>query len=163
MSKTAFWKWREMYVRGDLHSAQKHIRTALRQSEECREREILDFAVAEGSIISQKGNVDRFSATIECNDPRGCSVMLKVTYHPNFAVYQGKTDRTLPTFSVSPSFLAFVVPYGIETYHVVWETPLWSTILFWSCYAWMGLCLVVGMLPERRAKAEEAEDKQKTE
>ena len=72
--------------------------------------------------------------------------MVRISYHPNFVVYQGQEKQRLSTFSVAPNYLAFVVPFGVESYQVVWTTPLWSSILFWACYTWMIGSLVTGLM-----------------
>lgn len=145
-SKEAFWKYRESFVKGILHYAGAHPRTALIESEKCNVNDLFNASMPNGRILGQTGNTDDFVAMIECNDPAGCTVMLRVTYHPNFVVYKGTKGETLKFFSVAPSFLAFVVPQGLDTYRVVWSTPTWSTLLFWICYISMAAALFAPLL-----------------
>jgi hypothetical protein len=136
MPKDSFWLWREQYVMArHTHALGKHYRTALLARERCRgDEERIDAALPKGEILAQEGNVDDFQATIKCDEPRGCSVMVRITYHPLFEVRAKSTAEVIPTFAISPSYIGMVVPQGTDTYNVRWRTPIWSKLLFWICY-----------------------------
>ena len=148
LPKDSFWLWREQFVMSrNLHTLGKHYRTALTPTEDCRgEEERVDAAAPRGDIEGQQGNTDDFQVSLTCREERGCSVLLRVTYHPLFVCRSARTGAVLPTFAVAPSYIGFVVPPGSDTYNVRWEPPLWSTALFYLCYGSMALFLAASFV-----------------
>jgi hypothetical protein len=131
----------------NLHTLGKHYRTALTPAEECRgEDERVDAALPRGEIEGQQGNTDDFQVTLTCREERGCSVLLRVSYHPLFVCRSARTGAKLPTFAVAPSYIGFVAPPGSDTYNVRWEPPFWSTALFYVCYGSMAAFLVASFV-----------------
>ena len=87
--------------------------------------------------------MDDFQATLRCDEPDGCTVMVKITYHPLFECVRASTGERISTFAVSPSYIGFVAPRGTDTYNVRWRTPLWSKLLFFICYGTMFVFLIL--------------------
>ncbi len=148
LPKDSFWLWREQFVMShDLHTIGKYYRTALRPSEACKPfgQERTDSKIPDADIIDQQGNLDDFMVTINCKEERGCSVLLRVTYHPLFVCKSFKTGAIIPTFALSPSYIGFVAPFGEDTYNVKYTPPLWSKLLFLVCYSSMFLFLFGSM------------------
>ncbi len=133
------------------------IRTALSASEMCRPSEGLKHGLAEGRIIKQSGLGDAYEkeilplvfryfffnsyeATIDCLEPRGCPIVVRISYHPAFVVKGKSSSRLIQTYSVSPSYLAFTVPFGIDDYTVTFQRPYWQKLLATLCFAF--ICLV---------------------
>lgn len=119
--------------------------------------------------------MERFDASIDCLEPRGCPVVLRVSYHPNFVVKglcnafvfsgllifvtKGRSSSILiPTFSVAPSFLAFTVPFGIDDYTVSFQRPYWQTLLAYACAIFMVVAALVGF-PLRRMETKKPKPK----
>ncbi len=101
----------------------------------------MDKQLGEGEVTEQTGNIDDFAATVDCREPRGCSVLVRISYHPGFSVFRGNGEKhSLKTFAVAPGYLAFVVPFGIDQYRVVYRTPRWRTALYLLCLFYLALC-----------------------
>lgn len=157
-SKEEFAEWRSVFVLAqNTHGESKHPRVALTEDEACGHAERLDEALPEGTVLSESGNLDRFAARINCKQVRGCSVLLRVTYHPNFEVRRSSNGDCIQgllflvsfvfffffflslAFSVAPSFIGFVVPFGEDSYIVQYQG---SRNLFWLSFATLLLCVV---------------------
>ncbi len=152
LPKDSFWLWREQFVMSrNLHTVGKHYRTALLPREACSsDSERVDAALPQGEVVDQRGNTDDFQTTLDCREDKGCSVLLRVTYHPLFVCRSAKTGAILPTFAVAPSYIGFVAPRGLDTYNVRWEPPLWSNLLFLVCYGSMALFLAASFCSRAR-------------
>ena len=150
LPKDSFWLWREQFVMSHhTHALGKHYRTALRPREECQtveEGERIDAALPRGELLAQEGNLDDFQVTLRCDEPLGCTIMVRVTYHPLFECVRASTGERLPTFAVAPSFIGFVAPRGTDTFNVRYRPPLWSKLLFWACYGTMGTFLILAFV-----------------
>ena len=81
-----------------------------------------------------------YDATIDCLEPRGCPIVVRISYHPAFVVKGKSSSRLIQTYSVSPSYLAFTVPFGIDDYTVTFQRPYWQKLLATLCFAF--ICLV---------------------
>ena len=51
----------------------------------------------------------------------------------------------LRTYSVSPSYLAFTVPFGIDDYSIVFQRPYWQTVLSAACFVVLGLLAIASV------------------
>ncbi len=143
MPRAMFRHEMEQFVRGSEHGHKRHPRVALGEWEQCREKEQMDKQLGEGEISEQTGSSDDFAATVDCREPRGCSVLVRIAYHPGFAAFRGAGEKhALKTFAVAPGYLAFVVPFGIDRYRVVFRTPRWRTGLYMLCLLYLALCAV---------------------
>lgn len=144
--KDAAWHWREKFiVANDTHAANRYERTALYRGERCEPSEQQPNApVPRGAVSEQRGDEDVFTAKVRCDEPAGCMVMLRVSYHPLFVVTAADGTR-LPTVALAPSYLGFRVPQGTARYTARYTVPLWSTLLFVACYAWLLGALAVAV------------------
>jgi hypothetical protein len=145
------------YVQGQEHGQRLHQRLALHEGEACASSgEQMDRTLSAGVVMSQSGNMDDFEARIDCREPRGCSVLLRVSFHPGFVASRAGSPRPLRTFSVAPGYLAFVVPFGVDSYRVAFRTPWWRSLLFCACVIYMSICAagsVVYYVGESRRRA----------
>lgn len=135
------------FVLGKDHIENLHPRLALGEWEQCRSAalELFDQHAPNGTVLHQRvtlgGNV--FEANLDCKDRTGCSVMLRISYHPGFQVMGGESIR-LRTFAVAPGFLAFRIPYGQLHYTVSYNPPsLWLSHV---SLIWMAYCSVRWLL-----------------
>jgi hypothetical protein len=67
----------------------------------------------------------RLDLEVEC--PTAATVVLKMTYHPNWRVTVD--GRPVPTFMVSPSFVGFEVPAGSHQVRAEYRSPAYKTVL----------------------------------
>jgi hypothetical protein len=72
--------------------------------------------------------------------------MVHISYHPSFVVQGSLSSAHLKTFSVSPSYLAFTVPFGVDKYTVKFERPAWQTWLSGFCFVFMGILAILPLL-----------------
>lgn len=135
------------FVLGKDHIENLHPRLALGEWEQCRSAglELFDQQAPNGTVLDQRvthgGNV--FEATLDCKDRTGCSVMLRISYHPGFQVMGGESIR-LRTFAVAPGYLAFRIPYGQLHYTVSYgPSSLWLSHV---SLIWMSYCAVRWLL-----------------
>jgi hypothetical protein len=74
------WHWRESYILGTEHTQGLFHHMPLVRKEACITSLVdLDDHMPRGEITMQQGNIDDFSARVRCDEPQGCTVMLKAT------------------------------------------------------------------------------------
>jgi len=62
---------------------------------------------------------------VEC--PEAATLVLKMTYHPNWRVtIDGREERT---YMVSPSFIGLEVPAGLHQIRAEYRSPAYKTVL----------------------------------
>lgn len=94
-----------------------------------------------GRISEERVLPGRFDWRVECRE--AATLVLKVTYHPNWRVTID--GRPVPTFMVSPSFIALDVPAGAHEVRAEYRSPRYKTALLL-----LGACSLVGILCLRR-------------
>jgi len=97
-----------------------------------------------GNITEQRVLPGRFHLLAECRE--ASTLVLKVTYHPNWRVIVD--GREVPTFMVSPSFIAVDVPAGLHHVRAEYRSPIHkSTLLL------IGACVLFATIWYRRCFA----------
>ncbi|HZP96506.1 MAG TPA: hypothetical protein VFC31_09255 [Candidatus Limnocylindria bacterium] len=96
---------------------------------------------AAGRVAYERMQADRFDGLLGCDGPS--TVVLKVTYHPNWHVTVD--DRPVETFMVSPGFIGFEVPAGQHFVTAQYtSTPVKTPLVA------LGLVTIVGLVLFRR-------------
>ena len=84
-----------------------------------------------GSVSQEKVLPGRMDLRVNCS--KAATLVLRMTYHPNWKVtIDGKKVQT---FMVSPSFIGFEVPAGNHSVRAEYRSPIYKTILlsFGAC------------------------------
>ena len=147
MDEQAFKTKRKDFVRGNMHSQKAFARIALSEQEKCdATSEQLDKYQTLGMLGGQAGSIDHFSVSVQCRSVQGCTVLLKVSYHPNWRVLKRKGSKfePLPAFHVSPSYLAFFTPAAesAHTYHILYSSSTLDTWLFKLSYGMIAIAII---------------------
>lgn len=135
-------QYRQASVLGSMHASSLHDRIALFEDDRCSPDELFTSQSPTNTAVqTQRGNLDTFSAVVTCGLHEGCTLMLRVTYHPNFvATLNGEP---VPTFAVSPMYLALRVPFGAFNCVVRYQSPRWSVFLTAASLGWLALLFVL--------------------
>ena len=100
--------------------------------------------LAAGKIREERVLPGRIDVRVEC--PEDSTLVLKVTYHPNWRiVIDGKQVRS---FMVSPSFIGLDVPAGGHQVRVEYRSPVYKTALLL-----LGACVLLATILLRRRLA----------
>jgi len=97
--------------------------------------------VGAGEIAEQRVLPGRIDLEVKC--PEASTLVLKVTYHPNWRV--AIDGREVRPFMVSPSFIGLDVPAGAHQIRAEYRSPAYKTILLL-----LGACVLVAVLVLRR-------------
>jgi hypothetical protein len=91
----------------------------------------------DGVISEERVLSGQLSLRVEC--PEASTVVLKVTYHPNWRVTIDGQEAS--TFMVSPSFIGLNVPAGPHHIRAQYRSPIYKTALFL-----LGACTFFAMI-----------------
>jgi hypothetical protein len=80
---------------------------------------------ASGTITSQKYSADAVDLSVDCRED--ATLVIKVTYHPNWRVTIDGRPET--SFMVSPSYIGIAVPAGHHQIHAEYQSSWLKKIL----------------------------------
>jgi hypothetical protein len=98
-------------------------------------------STARGKINEEKIYQGKIGLKVE--SPGAATLVLKVTYHPNWRVFID--SREVQTFMVSPSFIGFEVPAGLHEVRAEYCSPTYKTFLLL-----LGACILLATIWFRR-------------
>ena len=98
-----------------------------------------------GKINEERVLPGRFDLWVEC--PEASTLVLKVTYHPNWRI--AIDGREVRSFMVSPSFIGLDVPAGAHQIRAEYRSPVYKTALLL-----LGACVLLGTVLLRRRFAQ---------
>ena len=101
-----------------------------------------DGCVTDGEIVQKLVLPARLDLEVKC--PEASTLVLKMTYHPNWRVsIDGQEVRP---FMVSPSFIGVAVPPGRHQIQAQYRSPTYKTVLLL-----LGACVLVAVIALRRS------------
>ncbi len=97
--------------------------------------------VGSGKIREERVLPGRIDLGVEC--PEDSTLVLKVTYHPNWRI--AIDGREIRSFMVSPSFIGLDAPAGAHQIRAEYRSPVYKTALLL-----LGACVLLAMILLRR-------------
>lgn len=94
-----------------------------------------------GTIREERVLPGRIDLRVECQEPS--TLVLKITYHPNWRVTID--GREMRPFMVSPSFIGVVVPGGPHDVQAEYRSPVYKSVLLL-----LGACILLATIWLRR-------------
>jgi len=84
-----------------------------------------------GSITEEKVLPGRLDLRVNCQE--AATLLLKMTYHPNWRITID--GQKVQTFMVSPSFIGFEIPAGTHSVRAEYRSPFYKSVLliFGAC------------------------------
>jgi len=113
------------WMNGDGPAAGQFIRWEYPPGRKYRGDNADSGGLASGTITQERAFAGRIDLTVDCRET--ASLVIKVTYHPNWRVTIDGAEQ--PTFMVSPSYLGVEVPAGHHEIHAEYRSGALKKIL----------------------------------